>query len=95
MRIFIVSLLCISWLLGMHVEYRQWEKGKTFSDYMHDRNISASLLESISKEDQKFLLEIRSDYGYYELLDDNNTLQQSLIPISKEMQVHLFKKENA
>ena len=94
MRIFIVSLLCISWLLGMHVEYRQWEKGKTFSDYMHDRNISASLLESISKEDQKFLLEIRSDYGYYELLDDNNTLQQSLIPISKEMQVHLFKKEN-
>ncbi len=94
MRIFIVSLLCINWLLGMHVEYRQWEKGKTFSDYMHDRNISASLLESISKEDQKFLLEIRSDYGYYELLDDNNILQQSLIPISKEMQVHLFKKEN-
>lgn len=94
MRIIIVGLLCISWLLGMHVEYRQWEKGKTFSDYMHDRNISASLLESISKEDQKFLLEIRSDYGYYELLDNNDTLQQSLIPISKEMQVHLFKKEN-
>jgi len=94
MKIFIVSLLCISWLLGMHVEYRQWEKGKTFSDYMHERNISASLLESISKEDQKFLLEIRNDYNYYELLDDEGTLEQSLIPISKEMQIHLFRNEN-
>ena len=94
MRIFIVSLLCISWLLGMHVEYRQWERGETFSDYMHDRNISASLLESISKEDQKFLLEIRNDYNYYELLDDEGRLQQSLIPISKEMQIHLFRQEN-
>jgi len=94
MRIFIVGLFCISWLLGMHAEYRQWEKGKTFSEYIHDRNISASLLESISKEDQKFLSEIRSDYSYYELIDDNGTLWQSLIPISKEMQIHLFRNEN-
>jgi murein DD-endopeptidase MepM/ murein hydrolase activator NlpD len=77
----------------MKVSYKQWEKGQTFSDYMDARGIPRSLLETISKEDQKFLLEIRSDYRYYEMLDDNGTLEQALIPISKEMQIHLFKKD--
>jgi len=94
MRIFFVSLLCMSWLLGMHVEYQQWEKGKTFSDYLQERNISTSLLDSISKEDQKFLSEIRSDYRFFELQDEDGRLEQALIPLSKEMQIHLFRKRD-
>jgi len=94
MRIFFVSLLCMSWLLGMHVEYQQWAKGKTFSDYLQERNISTSLLDSISKEDQKFLSEIRSDYRFFELQDEDGRLEQALIPLSKEMQIHLFRKRD-
>jgi murein DD-endopeptidase MepM/ murein hydrolase activator NlpD len=93
MRVIILSLLLFTWSFGMKVSYKQWEKGQTFSDYMDARGIPRALLETISKEDQKFLLEIRSDYRYYELLDDNGTLEQALIPISKEMQIHLFKND--
>jgi murein DD-endopeptidase MepM/ murein hydrolase activator NlpD len=89
---FFASLLCMSLLSGMHVEYLQWEKGRTFSDYLQERNISISLLDSISKEDQKFLSEIRSDYKFFELRDDDGKLDQALIPLSKEMQIHLFRK---
>ena len=92
MRIIVLGLLVFTWVFGMKVNYQQWEKGKTFSDYMNARNIPLSLLDTISKEDQKFLMEIRNDYYYYELLDENDTLDQALIPISKEMQIHLFKK---
>jgi len=92
MRVIILSLLLFTWSFGMKVSYKQWEKGQTFSDYMDVRGIPRALLETISTEDQKFLLEIRSDACYYELLDDNGTLEQALIPISKEMQIHLFKK---
>ena len=79
----------------MKVSYQQWEKGRTFSDYLDERNISRSLLQSISEEDKKFLLEIRTNYKYYELLNDEGKLDQALIPISEEMQIHLFKKHHS
>jgi murein DD-endopeptidase MepM/ murein hydrolase activator NlpD len=95
MRTIILSLLWITFSLGMKVNYQQWEKGRTFSDYLDTHSIPKSLLQSISEEDKKFLLEIRSDYKYYELLDENGILDQVLIPISEEMQVHLFKKHHS
>ena len=95
MRIVIVCLLWVSFAFAMKVNYQQWEKGRTFSDYLDERNISRSLLQSISEEDKKFLLEIRTNYKYYELLDDEERLDQALIPISEEMQIHLFRKHHS
>ncbi len=90
----IVLILMVSSVFGAKVTHKEWEQGKTFSEYLESYNIPAELLEAISKEDQKFLSEIRSRYKYYELKNANGTLQQALIPISEEMQIHLFKKEN-
>jgi len=94
MRIIVLCLLWSVLSFAMKVNYQQWEKGMTFSDYMDAKGIPHTLLESISKEDQKFLSEIRNEYSYYELIDENNTVEQVLIPISEEMQIHLFRKEN-
>ena len=92
MKYIIVFILFFTFAFGMKVSHEKWEKGKTFSDYLELNNISADLLKSISKEDQKFLSEINRNYKYYELKDDTGIVVQSLIPISKEMQIHLFKK---
>jgi len=92
MKYIAVLILMFTFTFGMKVTHEEWKKGKTFSDYLESHDISVNLLESISKEDQKFLSEIHSNYKYYELKDDTGTLIQSLIPISEEMQIHLFKK---
>ena len=92
MRIVFLVLVLLSSSWSMRVHYQQWEKGMTFSDYMKKWDIPPSLLGTISKEDQKFLLEIRNDSQFYELTDDKGRLEQALIPISKEMQIHLFKE---
>ncbi|WP_295421610.1 peptidoglycan DD-metalloendopeptidase family protein [Sulfurovum sp.] len=94
MKYIIAVILMISVLFGAQVTHKEWESGKTFSEYLASYGISADLLESISKEDQKFLSEIRSRYQYYELKNGSGTLLQALIPISEEMQIHLFKKKN-
>ena len=94
MKYIIVFVLIVTFTFGMKVTHETWEKGKTFSDYLESNDISTELLKSISKEDQKFLSEIHSNYKYYELKDDTGTLVQSLIPISEEMQIHLFKKHS-
>jgi murein DD-endopeptidase MepM/ murein hydrolase activator NlpD len=95
MRIIILALLWATFSFGMKVHYQQWEKGKTFSDYMDERQIPRSLLKSISEEDKKYLLEIRTNFKYYELTDDAGVLHQALIPISEEMQIHIFKKPDS
>ncbi len=89
--IFVFILLSTS-IFGMQITHKIWGKGETFSDYLQSNYISANLLASISKDDQKFLSEIHSNNRYYELRDNTGVLIQSLIPISEEMQIHLFKK---
>jgi len=87
-------MLLVSAVFGMKIDAGKWEKGKTFSDYLEERNISKSLLSAISEEDKKFLLEIRTNHKFYELKDERGNLDQALIPISEEMQIHLFKKSD-
>lgn len=87
----LVFIVMISSLFGTKVTHELWGKGKTFSDYLTSNNISVKLLDSISKEDLKFLSEIQSYYTYYELKNSQGELLQTLIPINDEMQIHLFK----
>ena len=90
-----VFIVMVSSLFGAKVTHERWGKGKTFSDYLTSHNISVKLLDSISKEDLKFLSEIQSYYTYYELKNEKDELLQTLIPINDEMQIHLFKKGQA
>jgi murein DD-endopeptidase MepM/ murein hydrolase activator NlpD len=91
----LVFMFMVSSLFSAKVTHEQWGKGKTFSDYLISHDISVKLLDSISKEDLKFLSEIQSYYTYYELKNTKGELLQTLIPINDEMQIHLFKKQKS
>jgi murein DD-endopeptidase MepM/ murein hydrolase activator NlpD len=90
MKKLLLLLLFSTLLFGAKVHYAHWKEGESFSQYLSSRNVPTHFLNSISPEDRKFLSDILSQSAYYELLDDNNTLVQALIPISDEMQIHLF-----
>ena len=92
MKYLAALILMFSFAFGMKAEMKKWPKDLTFSDYLDSHTISKEMLDAISKKDQEYLSDIQSSYRYYELLDDNGTLMQALIPISKEMQIHLFKE---
>lgn len=83
--------MLLSFSFGMKVQMKEWNQDFTFADYLDYHDISREMLSSVSPRDQAYLSDIQSKYKYYELLDDNGTLMQALIPISKEMQIHLFK----
>jgi len=91
MKISIVLILVSSFLFSAKSIHHIWEKGKTFSQYLRSHNISLDLLESISKDDHKYLSEIESGHIFYELKNKNDELLQALIPINQEMQIHLAK----
>ncbi len=89
--IVLLSIFMFSTLFGARVTYQKWERGMTFSQYLSSNNIPKRLLGTISEDDKKFLAEMQSNYNYFELKDDKGVLLQALIPINKEMQIHLFK----
>lgn len=94
-RILLILTLIFSGLFGAKVTENIWERGQTFSNYLEEHNISSDLLNNISAEDQKFLSEIQSDATYFELVDADNGLVQALIPINREMQIHLHKDKSS
>ncbi len=91
----VVWILISSSLFGAKVTLGEWGKGKTFSEYLDSKEISKEILNDISKTDLQFLSEIEGDQLFYELKDNNGTLEQALIPIGEEMQIRLAKEHNS
>jgi len=73
----------------------KWVEGESFSQYLESRHVPKEFLKTISEDDQKFLSDINTKHFFYELKDDNGTLLQALIPISKVMQIHISKKRDS
>jgi murein DD-endopeptidase MepM/ murein hydrolase activator NlpD len=92
-RSIVIWIVIMGTLFGAKISVEKWEKGTTFSQYLEARHMSANILESISKEDLKFLSEIHDEQIFYELLDQNGSLEQALIPIGQEMQIRLAKEK--
>ena len=88
----VTAIAATSSMWGAHVVRYAWPAEKTFSQYLSEHNISSQRLFAYSKDDLKFLTEIRSGVDCFELRDDNGTLEQALIPISEQMQIHLFRR---
>jgi murein DD-endopeptidase MepM/ murein hydrolase activator NlpD len=91
MRSIIVVLLVMTNIFAAKMTHGIWESGQTFSDYLEARGIAYGVISNIPEDDRKYLSEIQSDAVYYELIDNNSTLIQSLIPINEEMQIHLYR----
>ena len=90
-----VFILIVSTVFAGRVTSEHWGKGETFSQYLVAKGISSGVLQSIPKEDIKYLSEIQSGQEFYELKDKNGNLQQALIPIGEEMQIRLAKEHSS
>ena len=68
-----------------------WPKGETFLMYLEKYNIPLNLYYNLEKEDKELCAEIVAGANYFQLLDKKGSLIQVLIPISEEMQLHIYK----
>ena len=84
-------VLIVNTLFATKVSVEKWKRGETFSQYLNARSIHPDILKSISKEDIKFLSEIQGGQTFYELKENDGTLEQALIPIGEEMQIRVAK----
>jgi murein DD-endopeptidase MepM/ murein hydrolase activator NlpD len=71
-----------------------WAKGETFLTFLEKNKLPLSIYYDLDKEDQELATEIMSDVKFQMLKDDNGKLEQVLIPIGEELQLHLIKEKD-
>lgn len=85
--VFLLNLYAIS----PSVEELEWPSKKSFLTFLNDNNIPSSLYYNLEKDDQELASEITSGTKFQILRDENQEISQILIPITEDLQIHIFK----
>ncbi len=89
------SFLLLPYILyASQVEYSKWASGETFLTFLERHNLPQKIYYNLDKADQTITEEIYAGVNVQLLRDNNNTIEQVLIPISDELQLHLYKEKN-
>lgn len=79
-------------LFASEVEFTKWESGETFLTFLEKHNLPQKIYYNLDKSDQTITEEIYAGVNIQILRDANKTIEQVLIPISEELQLHVYKK---
>ncbi len=74
------------------VKKEPWPQGESFLHYLAHHDMPQSIYWNLDKEAKELCEEIRAGAPYYTMTDDNGTtIEQVLIPVNEELQIHLVK----
>ncbi|MDO4673851.1 peptidoglycan DD-metalloendopeptidase family protein [Campylobacter sp.] len=91
--IFLCFLFSLRAFALSSTEEHIWENGDTLLQFLQRNSIPMSLYYELDKEDQELASEIAYKAKYQILKDENNRIEQVLIPISDELQIHIYKNK--
>jgi len=81
-------------MLSSTIQEEVWWKGESLLTFFKKHHISKEIYFQLSKTDKELCSEINAGVKYQILYDNNQKLEQLLVPISEQMQIHLFKDKN-
>lgn len=92
----ILLLFFLSFSLGFSAtgERLVWEKGTTLLTFFEQNGIPLGLYYNLSPQDKELTAEIYAGIFYYTLKDENDDLLQALIPISEDVQIHIYRQND-
>ncbi len=93
-KIILSIIILFNFLYSAKVEELSWPRGESFLTFLDKYKIPKKLYFDMEKEDQELCSEIEADGRYYLYTDDNGKLNQVLIPISDDIQLHVYKDSN-
>jgi murein DD-endopeptidase MepM/ murein hydrolase activator NlpD len=95
MKKIILSIIIIfNFLYSAQVEELAWPRGESFLTFLDKYSISQKFYFDLEKEDKELCSEIEADRNYYLYTEDDGSLNQVLIPISDDIQLHIYKDSN-
>lgn len=91
LSIILLSTYCFGALM---MEELSWNNGDTLLNFLQKNSIPMSLYYELDREDRELASEIASRTKYQILKDENNQIEQILIPINDDLQIHIYKDAN-
>jgi len=93
---FFILFLFITSLFGAEVERYRWSPGETYLVFLQNNNLPVrDLYYNLDKDDQRLTEEIRAGVHYQILKDKNGEIEQILLPLNDELQIHIYKDEES
>lgn len=86
-------ILFFNFLYSSVVQEDVWWKGETLLTFFEKHGIPQKIYFDLSKEDKELCSEISAGVKFQTLTGEKDSaLEQALIPISEEMQIHIYKE---
>lgn len=94
-RFLLILLFAVS-LFSSEVQRFRWDNGETYLVFLERNSLPLSeLYYNLDKDDQRLTEEMRAGINYQILRDNNNTIEQILLPLNDELQLHIFKTKKS
>ena len=93
-RIIISIIIFFSFLHSAEVKELPWPKGESFLGFLEKYAIPQKLYFDLEKEDRELCSEIVADKRFYLYTEEDGTFNQVLIPVSEDIQIHIFKESD-
>jgi len=81
-------------LFASEVEFSKWNTGESFLNFLTRENLPQKIYYDLDKSDQTITEEIYAGVNIQILRDSNKSIEQVLIPVSEELQLHIYKDKN-
>ncbi|MGB3750010.1 MAG: peptidoglycan DD-metalloendopeptidase family protein [Arcobacteraceae bacterium] len=91
MRIILSIILAVTINFASSLQEDVWWKGESLLTFFEKHSISKDIYFNLSSTDKELCSEIYAGVVYQKMIDETGGLEQALIPISEEMQLHIFK----
>ncbi len=95
LRFFLLFLTFTS-LFSSKIEEFRWKNGLTYSNFLELHSLPAkTLLNNLDADDKLLVQEIQSGVHCDYLKNNEGEIEQVLIPLNDELQIHIFKTKNS
>ncbi len=94
--VLIIFLIISSYLFGAtKLVEQKWQKGKTFLNFLEEHKMPLKLYYDLDTGDKELTSEIIAGTRYQILQNDNGDIEQVLIPIGEELQIHISRDKDS
>lgn len=94
-KIFIIAALSINiYGSGFSMQNFTWPNGVTFLQFLQNSNIPTSLYYSLSETDKELVTEVVAGTECEMLVSEDGVVEQILVPITEELQIHVYKDDD-
>ncbi|WP_121627814.1 peptidoglycan DD-metalloendopeptidase family protein [Poseidonibacter antarcticus] len=93
-KIILSIIIFLSFLHSAEVKELSWPKGESFLTFLEKYSIPQKLYFDLEKEDKELCSEIVANRRFYLYTEDDGTFNQVLIPVSEDIQIHIYQQSN-